>query len=53
MTETTILDFRLSNTFEGIHGYLNATEKRSIFSKMGLNVFFISAHIEMIQADQQ
>jgi hypothetical protein len=52
MTETTILDFRLSNTFEEFRDHMNTTEKQAMFSQMGLNAF-VSDHIEMIQVDQQ
>ena len=41
MTETTILDFRLSNTFEEYCTYMNAPEQQAMFDEMGVKTFFI------------
>ena len=39
--ETTVLDFKLSNTFEEYLAYMNAPEQQSMFFKMGVKVFYI------------
>ena len=38
--ETTILDFRLSNTFEQYESHMNAEEQQSMFKEMGVKTFF-------------
>ena len=35
-TETTVLDFQLSNTFEQYKYYMNAEEQQSMFKGMGV-----------------
>ena len=41
MTETTVLDFKLSNTFEEYRAYMNAPEQQAMFAEMGVKTFFI------------
>ena len=40
MTETTVLDFKLSNTFDNI-AHMNAPEQQAMFAEMGVKTFFI------------
>ena len=40
MTETTVLDFRLSNSFEGT-AIMNAPEQQAMFAQMGVSTFYI------------
>ena len=35
MTETTVLDFKLSNTFEEYRAHMNAPEQQAMFAEMG------------------
>ena len=39
--ETTVLDFKLSNTFEEYVAYMNAPEQQSMFFEMGVKIFYI------------
>ena len=41
MTETTVLDFKLSNTFEEYRAHMNAPEQQAMFTEMGVKTFFI------------
>ena len=41
MTETTVLDFKLSNTFEEYLTHMNAPEQQEMFAKMGVKTFYI------------
>ena len=41
MIETTVLDFKLSNTFEEYKTYMLAPQQQSMFSEMGVKVFYI------------
>ena len=41
MTETTVLDFKLSNTFEQYHAHMNAPEQQAMFVEMGVKIFYI------------
>ena len=41
MTETTVLDFKLSNTFEEYRAHMNAPEQQAMFAEMGVKTFFI------------
>ena len=36
MTETTVLDFKLSNTFEEYRAHMNAPEQQAMFAEMGV-----------------
>ena len=41
MTETTVLDFKLSNTFEEYRTYLSAPAQQAMFAEMGVKTFYI------------
>ena len=41
MTETTVLDFKLSNTFEQYRDYMKAPEQQAMFFEMGVKTFYI------------
>ena len=41
MTETTVLDFKLSNTFEEYRAHMNAPEQQAMFAEMAVKTFFI------------
>ena len=41
MTETTVLDFKLSNTFEEFRKHMNAPEQQAMFAQMGVKTFYI------------
>ena len=41
MTETTVLDFKLSKTFEEYRTYMNASEQQAMFADMGIKTFYI------------
>ncbi|WP_051410960.1 DUF3764 family protein [Synechococcus sp. CC9616] len=41
VTETTVLDFRLSNSFEEYRDYMNAPEQQAMFAEMGVTTFYI------------
>ena len=41
MTETTVLDFKLSNTFEEYRIHMNAPEQQAMFAEMGVKTFYI------------
>ena len=39
--ETTVLDFKLSNTFEQYRDHMNAPEQQVMFAQMGVKTFYI------------
>ena len=39
--ETTVLDFKLSNTFEEYEAHMNAPEQQAMFKEMGVKTFYI------------
>ena len=39
--ETTVLDFKLSNSFNEYRDHMNAPEQQSMFQEMGVQVFYI------------
>ena len=41
MTETTVLDFKLSNTFEQYCAHMNAPEQQAMFAQMGVKILYI------------
>lgn len=43
MTETTVLDFKLSNSFKEYKAYMLAPEQQKMFSEMGVEIFYIGA----------
>ena len=45
-TETTILDFQLSNTFEQYESYMNAKQQQSMFKEMGVKTFYIGKSLD-------
>ena len=42
--ETTVLDFKLSNTFEEYEAYMNAPEQQAMFKEMGVKLFILANH---------
>ena len=44
--ETTILDFKLSNTFEEYEAHMNAAEQKAMFREMGVKTFYIGRSLE-------
>ena len=45
-TETTILDFQLSNTFEQYESHLYAEEQQTMFKEMGVKTFYIGKSLD-------
>ena len=41
MTETTILDFKLSKSFDDYRNHMNAPEQQAMFQEMGVQVFYM------------
>ena len=41
MIETTVLDFKLSNTFQEYKAYMEAPEQQAMFSEMGVKIFYL------------
>jgi hypothetical protein len=41
MFETTVLDFKLSNTFDEYRAWMNAPEQQAMFAEMGVKTFYI------------
>ena len=39
--ETTVLDFKISNTFEEYKAHMNAPKQQDMFNEMGVKVFYI------------
>ena len=39
--KTTVLDSKLSNTFEKYEAHMNAPEQQAIFKEMGVETFYI------------
>ena len=44
--ETTVLDFKLSNTFEEYEAYMNAPKQKAMFEEMGVKTFYIGKSLE-------
>ena len=44
--ETTVLDFKLSNTFEEYEAHMNAPEQQAMFKEMGVKTFYIGKSFE-------
>ena len=44
--ETTVLDFKLSNTFEEYEAHMNAAEQQAMFKEMGVKTFYIGKSLE-------
>lgn len=41
MIETTVLDFKLSNTFDEYRTHMYAPEQQAMFEQMGVRIFYI------------
>ena len=41
MIETTVLDFRISNSFEKFRTHMNAPEQQAMFAQMGVKTFYM------------
>tara|TARA_A100000164_G_scaffold183545_1_gene162998 strand:+ start:28 stop:309 length:282 start_codon:yes stop_codon:yes gene_type:complete len=44
--ETTVLDFKLSNTFEEYQAHMMAAEQQTMFKQMGVKTFYIGKSLE-------
>ena len=44
--ETTVLNFKLSNTFEEYQAHMKAPEQKSMFEDMGVKILYIGKSIE-------
>ena len=44
--ETTILDFKISNTFEEYEAHMNAPEQQAMFKEMGVKTFYIGKSLD-------
>ena len=44
--ETTVLDFKRSNTFEEYEAHINAPEQQAMFKEMGVNTFYIGKSLD-------
>ena len=44
--ETTVLDFKLSNTFEEYEAYMKAPEQQSMFNEMGVKIFYLGKSLD-------
>ena len=45
-TETTILDFQLSNTYEEYEAHMTAKEQQTMFKEMGVSTFYIGKSLD-------
>ena len=45
-TETTILDFQQSNTYEEYESHMNAKEQQRMFKEMGVKIFYIGKSLD-------
>ena len=41
MIETSVLDFRISNSFEEFRTHMNAPEQQAMFAQMGVKTFYM------------
>ena len=41
MIETTVLDFKLTNTFEEYRAHMEAPGQQAMFSEMGVKIFYL------------
>ena len=46
LIETTVLDFKLSNSFEEYEAHMNAPEQQAMFKEMGVKTFYIGKSLE-------
>ena len=46
ITETTVLDFKLSNTFEEYKAHMKSPEQQAMFNKMGVKIFYLGKYLD-------
>ena len=46
MIETTVLDFKLSNTFEEYRDHMEAPDQQAMFLEMGVKIFYLGVSKE-------
>ena len=51
--ETTVLDFKLSNTFEEYEAHMNAPEQQAMFKEMGVKTFYSSGTDEQAESREE
>ena len=44
--ETTVLDFKLSNTFEEYEAHMNAPQQQAMFKEMGVKKFYLGKSLD-------
>ena len=44
--ETTVFDFKLTNTFEEYEAYMNAPEQQAMFNEIGVKIIYIGKSME-------
>ena len=44
--ETTVLDFKLSNTFEEYEAHMKAPEQQAMFKEMGVKTFYLGKSLD-------
>ena len=44
--ETTVFDFKLSNTFEEYEAYMNSPKQKAMFKEIGVKTFYIGKSLE-------
>ena len=44
--ETTVFDFKLTNTFEEYEAHMNAPEQQAMFKEMGVKIIYIGKSLE-------
>ena len=44
--ETTVLDFKLSNTFEEYEAHMNAPQQQAMFKEMGVKIFYLGKSLD-------
>ena len=44
--ETTVLDFKLSNTFKEYEDHMKAPEQQSMFNEMGVKTFYLGKSLD-------
>ena len=44
--ETTVLNFKLSNTFEEYEAYMKAPEQKAMFNEMGVKIFYLGKSLD-------
>ena len=47
--ETTVLDFKLSNTSDEYEAHMNAPEQQAMFKEMGVKTFYIGKSLEELK----